>query len=252
MPGRCPRRPSRPPEVFLKIPVSFAAVAGRFNFGDYELDVAAFSLRQRDTTVRLEKIPMEVLILLVRHAGTLVARDSIFSALWGSDVFLDRDAAINTAIRKIRKALGEDADRPRFVETVVGKGYRFVGPVVAQTIDAAPEVASYRVTTDTHAFVLMHGDNVIGRNPDVEVFLDHRSVSRRHARISIAVGRVVLEDLNSRNGTCVDGRSITSPTELHDGAIIRVGPITLTFLSLPAASTERMSGGGDPPDAERP
>src|SRR4029078_9855713 len=98
-------------------------------------------------------------------ADTLATRDSLLSALWGSDVFLDRDAAINTAIRKIRKALGEDADRPRFVETVVGKGYRFVGPIVAGPIDAAPEIASYRVTTGTHAFVLMHGDNVIGRNP---------------------------------------------------------------------------------------
>lgn len=218
-------------------------MAGRFRFGDYELDVAAFSLRQRGIAVRLEKIPLEVLILLVEHAGALVDRDSIFSALWGSDVFLDRDAAINTAIRKIRKALGEDGDRPRFVETVVGKGYRFVGPIVAGTPDDAPEVTNYRVTTETHAFVLTHGDNVIGRNPDAEVFLDHPSVSRRHARISIAADRVVLEDLNSRNGTSLDGREVTSPTELHDGAVIRVGPITLTFVSLPVASTERMSGG---------
>jgi len=227
-------------------------VADRFHFGDYELDVAAFSLRQRGTAVRLEKIPMEVLILLVRHAGTLVTRDSIFSALWGSDVFLDRDAAINTAIRKIRKALGEDADGPRFVETVVGKGYRFVGPIVAGATGAARDIASYRVTTGTHAFVLMHGDNVIGRHPDAEVFLDHRSVSRRHARISITAGRVVLEDLNSRNGTSVDGLAITSPTELHDGAIIRVGPITLTFVSLPGASTQRMTDTGGPPNADRP
>jgi DNA-binding winged helix-turn-helix (wHTH) protein len=228
-------------------------VAGRFRFGEFELDVAAFTLRREGTPVRLEKIPMEVLVLLVEHAGTLVARDSIHAALWGSDVFLDRDAAINTAMRKIRKALGEDADRLRFVETVVGKGYRFVGPIVRETMDAERQVANYRLTRGTHAFALQNGENLIGRDPDVHVFLDHPSVSRRHARISITAGRVTLEDLNSRNGTCVDGRGITSPTELHDGTIIGVGPITLTFVSLSGvASTRPMSGRVGPPDAGRP
>jgi DNA-binding winged helix-turn-helix (wHTH) protein len=227
-------------------------VAGRFRFGDFELDVAAFTLRREGTPVRLERIPMEVLVQLVEHAGTLVARDSIHAALWGSGVFLDRDAAINTAMRKIRKALGEDGDRLRFVETVVGKGYRFVGPIVRETMDAEREVANYRLTRGTHAFALQNGDNLIGRDPDVHVFLDHPSVSRRHARISITAGRVTLEDLKSRNGTCVDGRGIISPTELHDGMIIGVGPITLTFVSWSGvASTRPMSGRVCPPDAGR-
>src|SRR6476659_7352852 len=228
-------------------------VAGSFRFGDFELDVAAFTLRREGTPVRLERIPMEVLVLLVEHAGTLVARDRIHAALWGSDVFLDRDAAINTAMRKIRKALDEDVDRPRFVETVVGKGYRFVGQIVRETLDPQRQVSVYRLTRGTDAFALQDGENLIGRDPDVHVFLDHPSVSRRHARISITAGRVVLEDLNSRNGTCVNGRGITSPTEVHDGTIIGVGPITLTFVSLAsAASTRPMSGSAGPPDAGRP
>jgi DNA-binding winged helix-turn-helix (wHTH) protein len=227
-------------------------VAGRFRFGDFELDVAAFTLRRKGTPVRLERIPMEVLVLLVEHAGTLVARDSIHAALWGSDVFLERDAAINTAMRKIRKALGEDADQPRFVETVVGKGYRFVGPVVRETMDAERQVANYRLTRGTHAFALQNGENLIGRDPDAHVFLDHPSVSRRHARLSITAGRVTLEDLNSRNGTCVDGCGITAPTELHDGTIIGVGPMTLTFVSMSGvASTRPMSGMVGPPAAGR-
>lgn len=228
-------------------------MAGRFRFGEFELDVAAFTLRREGIPVRLEKIPMEVLVLLVEHAGTLVARDGIQAALWGSDVFLDRDAAINTAMRKIRKALGEDADRPGFVETVVGKGYRFVGPIDRETMAAEGQVANCRLTRGTQAFALQNGDNLIGRDPDVHVFLDHPSVSRRHARLSLTAGRVVLEDLNSRNGTSVDGRGITSPTELHDGSIIGVGPITLTFVSLAGvASTRPMSGRVGRPDAGRP
>ena len=227
-------------------------MAASFRFGDFELNVAAFTLSRQGEAVRLEKIPMEVLILLVEHAGTLVDRDSIYAALWGSEVFLDRDAAINTAIRKIRRALGDDADRPRFVETVVGKGHRFVGRIVPPPPDLAGQGARYRLTRGAHTFALQNGDNFIGRDPDVHVFLDHPSVSRRHARISITSGRVVLEDLNSRNGTCVDGRGITSPTDLRDGAIIGVGPITLTFVSLTAAaSTRPMSGTADRTDAGR-
>lgn len=228
-------------------------MAGPFRFGDFELDVAAFTLRREGTPVRLEKIPMELLVLLVEHDGKLVARDSMHAALWGSDVFLDRDAAINTAMRKIRKVLGDDADRPRFVETVVGKGHRFVGPIIRETTNAGRQAPNYRLTRGTHAFALQNGENLIGRDPDVHIFLDHLSVSRRHARISITADRVVLADLNSRNGTCVDGRRITSATQLHDGTIIGVGPITLTFVSLSGvASTRPMSGRVGLPDADRP
>ena len=113
-------------------------MAGPFRFGDFELDVAAFALRREGTPVRLEKIPMELLILLVEHDGKLVARDSIHAALWGSDVFLDRDAAINTAMRKIRKVLGDDADRPQFVETVVGNNNLIVHQLLEQQATRFP------------------------------------------------------------------------------------------------------------------
>src|SRR5205085_10963882 len=119
--------------------------------------------------------------------------------------------------------------------------------------DAERQSANCRLTRGTQAFALQNGENVIGRDPDVHVFLDHPSVSRRHARISITPDRVVLEDLNSRNGTFVDGHGVTSPTELHDGTIVGVGPITLTFVSLSgAASTRPMSGRVGLPDAGRP
>ena len=72
---------------------------------------------------------MELLILLVQRGGELVTRDEIAERLWGKDVFLDIDHSINTAIRKVRQALRDDPDKPRFIETVVGKGYRFAAPV---------------------------------------------------------------------------------------------------------------------------
>src|SRR5262245_41902244 len=95
-------------------------------FADFELDLAAYALRGPGGPVKLEKMPMEVLILLVKQAGALVARHEIQSALWSDGVNIEYDTAINTVVRKIRLALGDDAEKPRFVETVVGKGYRFI------------------------------------------------------------------------------------------------------------------------------
>jgi hypothetical protein len=203
---------------------------------------------------------MEVLILLVGSAGSLVERRDIQAALWGADVFVDPVAAINTAIRKVRQALGDDAERPRFVETVVGKGYRFIAPVEnhrpgrqlrpADAEAASPSSArwrrpfpSYCVTRGQREFMLGTGENLLGRDPSARVYVDHASVSRRHARISIRSERVILEDLKSRNGTFVDGKKIEAPTEITHGAIIGLGPIVLTFLVLSApASTRPVSG----------
>lgn len=226
-------------------------MATSFHFGDFELDIAAFALRRNGGNVRLEKIPMEALVLLVENAGTLIDRGRIHAALWGSDVFVDRDAAINTAIRKIRQTLDDDADAPQFVETVVGKGYRFIAPIERRDTVEQRQLPNYCVRRGTHAFMLENGENLLGRDPAARVYLNHPSVSRRHARISIASNRVVLEDLNSRNGTFLDGRGIESATELHDGAVIGLGPITLTFVALSGpASTRPMSGSMRPPTAD--
>ena len=83
----------------------------------------------RCVPVKLEKVPMELLILLLEKDGHLVTRQQIIERLWGNDVFVDTEHGINTAIRKIRQALKDDPDQPRFVQTVTGKGYRFVAAV---------------------------------------------------------------------------------------------------------------------------
>src|SRR3990170_7911815 len=121
-------------------------MSGGFRFGEFELDVAAYALRREGQRIKLEKIPMEVLILLARRAGILVNRAEVQAALWGSDVFVDQDAAVNTAVRKIRRALGDDAEHPRFIETVVGKGYRFIAPL--ETHDAEVRLQRSRANAD--------------------------------------------------------------------------------------------------------
>ena len=96
---------------------------------DVELDLGRYELRRSGSRIRLEKKPMELLILLVSRREQLVARKEIVKHLWKSDLFVDTEHSINNMIRKIRTALGEDVENPRFLETVIGKGYRFVGPI---------------------------------------------------------------------------------------------------------------------------
>jgi TolB-like protein/DNA-binding winged helix-turn-helix (wHTH) protein len=113
-------------------------------FAEYELDARRFELRRDGVAVSLERLPMELLILLASHPGELVSRAEIVAALWGSGgIHVDAETGINTAIRKIRRALGDDIQNPRFIHTVSGKGYRFepLATVTAQPDRAGPPPA---------------------------------------------------------------------------------------------------------------
>jgi class 3 adenylate cyclase/DNA-binding winged helix-turn-helix (wHTH) protein/tetratricopeptide (TPR) repeat protein len=111
--------------------------ASVLRFGGFELDPASFQLRRSGRPLRLERIPLELLLLLVERRGQLVLRQEIAERIWGRDVVLDIDNALNTAIRKVRRVLRDDPARARYVETVPAKGYRFIGAV---TSAAQPEV----------------------------------------------------------------------------------------------------------------
>jgi TolB-like protein/DNA-binding winged helix-turn-helix (wHTH) protein len=97
-----------------------------YHFGSFELNISRFELRRKGRIVRLERIPMDLLVLLTERNGEVVTRREIVERLWGKEIFVDTEHGINTAVRKIRAALAEDAERPRFVHTVAGKGYRLV------------------------------------------------------------------------------------------------------------------------------
>jgi DNA-binding winged helix-turn-helix (wHTH) protein len=97
-------------------------------FDDFQLDYSRFQLSRRGIPVRLEGLPLQLLMFLVDKRGQLVTREQISSELWGQDVFVDVEQGINTAIRKIRRALEDDAGEPQYLQTVVGRGYRFVAP----------------------------------------------------------------------------------------------------------------------------
>jgi len=116
--------------------VSTPSTRVTYRFAEFEIDIAAYELRHGAQRVRLARQPMDLLLLLLERRLELVSRDEIAKQLWGPDVCIDFDAGIHTAILKIRQVLGDSRESPRFVETVPGKGYRFVAPV--EVVPPAP------------------------------------------------------------------------------------------------------------------
>jgi len=106
-------------------------------FGDgLELDRNSYELRRAGRALKLERIPLDILFLLVERRGQLVTREDIIGRIWGKDVFLDTDSSINGAIRKIRQVLKDDPENPVFIQTVTGKGYRFVAALTEAEVPA--------------------------------------------------------------------------------------------------------------------
>lgn len=101
----------------------------KVRFDDYELDFGRFQLSRAGQPVRLEGLPLQLLMFLVENQRQLVTREQIADALWGKDVFVDVEQGINTAIRKVRMALYDDSVQAHYLQTVVGRGYRFVADI---------------------------------------------------------------------------------------------------------------------------
>ena len=119
-----------------------------YKFGPYELDSSRFSLRCHDRPLKLEHIPIKLLILLLEKKGQVVSRPEITECLWGKNVFVDTEHGINTSVRKIRRALKEDVERPRFIQTISGKGYRFVPDEVTTNSEGTAASAKVLVPAD--------------------------------------------------------------------------------------------------------
>src|SRR5690348_11649938 len=114
---------------------------GTLRFGSFELDVRSRELRQGETRIRLQEQPFEILRLMLERPGDVVTRDELRQRLWPDGTFVDFEHSLNAAVKRLRAALGDDADRPRFVETLPRRGYRFIAPIESPAVDmpvAAP------------------------------------------------------------------------------------------------------------------
>ena len=109
----------------------------KVRFDDFVLDFGRFQLMRSGCPLKLEGLPLQLLMLLIEKQGQVVTRERIADALWGKDVFVDVEQGINTAIRKIRMALDDNSGQPRYLQTVVGRGYRFIALINVEEEDAA-------------------------------------------------------------------------------------------------------------------
>ena len=119
-------------------------------FGIFEVDLRSGELRRNGVKVRLQEQPFQIVTLLLERPGEVVTREELRTRLWPGDTFVDFDHSLNAAVRRLRDALGDDADNPRFVETLPRRGYRFIGLVTKPTdsafsLDALSESSSYPV-----------------------------------------------------------------------------------------------------------
>ncbi len=154
-------------------------------FAEFDVDPDAGVLRRGGIRVKLQDLPFRLLVVLLRRAGTVVTREELRAELWGASTFVDAEAGLNTAIGKLREALGDDADAPRFIETLPKRGYRFVG-TLAPDADAAGGAADTATagSRPRRAWVLA----LAGVALAVVAFVGY-SAATRPDRITIAVVR---------------------------------------------------------------
>jgi TolB-like protein/DNA-binding winged helix-turn-helix (wHTH) protein/Flp pilus assembly protein TadD len=122
-------------------------VPAPFRFEEFDLDLERYELRRSGQAVKLERIPMELLILLLQSNGKLVRREAINRRLWGENAYQDTDHSVNTAVNKLRYILRDDPRDPRFIQTVVGQGYRFIAEVAADPFLEEPALPLSGVQT---------------------------------------------------------------------------------------------------------
>jgi len=228
----------------------------RVRFAPFDLDSDTRQLLRDGEDVHLSPKAFAVLSVLLAKRPNVVAKADLFGEIW-PDVFVV-DANLNVLVGEIRRALDDDAQSPRFIRTVHGVGYAFCGQAIeagrrSRSVGLQPDrfveggtAVRFWLAWKNQTFSLEEGDNVIGRDPRCEVWVDHSGVSRRHARIRIEGGesRPVLTDLESTNGTFVAGKRITEATPLTDGDAIKVGSVTLKFREWTeqASRTKRIRG----------
>lgn len=212
----------------------------RLRIGDYVFDRESRELSRAGRPVPLTPKAFHLLGLLLERRPRACPKSELNEALWPDTFVVETNLA--NLVAELRAALGEKGRRDGSVRTVHGFGYAFAGEAHPEDPkDRRVRVSGVALIADGHKFVLANGENVLGRDPEAEVFLDDAAVSRRHARITVRGSRATLEDLGSKNGTFLDGKRVTAPTPLGDAGAILLGSVLVTVrLADPGRSTRTL------------
>jgi DNA-binding winged helix-turn-helix (wHTH) protein len=216
-------------------------------FGDFELDQERRQLLRGSRPVPLEPKAFALLSLLVDRRPRALSRAQIRAVVW-PDVFIS-ESTLTQVVNDIREALDDDARRPRFIRTAHRFGYAFCGEArfPADALPRDTSGAEPRLVWGDRVLSLTNGANLLARDKAAAICLDAASVSRNQARILVEGARATIEDLGSKNGTCLNGERVCGTRELRDGDAVRLGDVQLLYRSLPfdgSTSTACGTGGG--------
>lgn len=204
------------------------------HFGRFLLDTGRAQLLAAGQDVPLTPKAFAVLCLLVERRPNVVDKDTLAAEVWGAPV---SDASLTMVLTELRKALGDSAQSPAFIRTAHRRGYAFCAD--AHAAAPAGEDAAFvlvigdsrfalddsRFALDGSRFALREGETIVGRDEASDIRLDDVSVSRRHARFVLNGDTLTVEDLNSTNGTLVNGRKRAGAVHLRAGDTIKVGAV---------------------------
>lgn len=204
-----------------------------YAFGSFVLDVGRRQLLENGREVHLSPKALLLLQVLVEVRPRAVSRAAIHDRLWPATFVVDSN--VGAIVNEVRRAIRDSAQSPRFLRTVHGYGYAFLDEE-----NAAPQLVVARVVWNERESALVQGANVIGRDPQARVHVDDRTVSRRHATITIDAAGATLEDHGSKNGTFVSGQRITAPVTLHDETPFEVGSVRMVFRVAGDGSTQTL------------
>jgi DNA-binding winged helix-turn-helix (wHTH) protein len=208
----------------------------RYDFGDLRLDTDARQVRRGDRELHLSPKAFDLLSLLIAERHRAVPRQEIYDHLWPSTYVVEGNLPV--LVGEIRRAL-DDRDH-RIIRTVHGTGYSFTPRVEEGRAPASGLV--HVLIFGNQEFVLTEGENVIGRDAIADVVLPSKSISRKHAVVTVRGGAATLQDLESKNGTFIDTKRVAQETALVDGNVIRFGALKVLYRYSPLAGSTASLG----------
>lgn len=197
------------------------------SFGEFTFDPERRELVRGGEPLHLSPKAFRLLEVLLAHRPRAVPKETLYDELW-SDVHVE-EANLKNLIAEIRAVLDDDPRAPRFIRTHHRFGYSFAAP----TAPEAP-VVPFFLCVGTRSYPLAEGETLLGRDPSCGVTIDHPSVSRVHARITVSGNVATIADLESKNGTFVGGERVTDPAPIRPGDEIRLGRTSATLRERPA------------------
>jgi DNA-binding winged helix-turn-helix (wHTH) protein len=203
----------------------------QIRFDKFVLDTDRRQLMRDGIEIVLSPKAYHLLTLLVDTRPNAQSKDALYQALWPNTFVVE--ANLSNLVGEIRSALGDSAHEARFIRTLHGFGYAFCAEAanLEPVAQPGPAPRGYLTVAGGQAFALRAGENVVGRGSEAQVRVDLPGISRRHARIVISDTSVLIEDLDSKNGTFVGDNRVTYPVALQPGDVVSFGAVQAVFHS---------------------